>query len=224
MPERLVFPDADAVGDLLTFAARAGRTGDGLVRLRAAEGTLLVSAAPLAPRDLLDDTPTVLALRAMRIDPDLVCDLVVDAGGLAVAADEPAQLVLPETAVTAAWAGISPPRGGWSLVGELDASVIASRAQAGIAAVAESVPKDAGADVVQTVRAAVWGAPDRTLLDLPAGAAFAAFSLGFISGEEPAVVREAGPWRRLSLTRGHVLVRSTVRSGLTPVRRTGASS
>ncbi len=52
--------------------------------------------------------------------------------------------------------------------------------------------------------------------------AFAAFALGFIAGGEEAPVRRSGAWTRVSLTRGHVLVRGPVRSGLTAVRATGS--
>ena len=55
------------------------------------------------------------------------------------------------------------------------------------------------------------------------GLAFAAFALGFIAGEEQALIRRNGPWTRVSLSRGHVLVRGTVRNGLTAVRTTGAA-
>ncbi|MFG6445475.1 hypothetical protein ACFXP7_09115 [Microbacterium sp. P06] len=224
MSARLVFPDQQGAADVLTFASRAAQLGDGAVRLRAADGTLVITAAPLAPRDLLDPTPTVLGLRAVTIDPELVCDLVVVGSSLALAPDDPAEIVLPDSALSAMWAGISPPRGGWNLVGEVAASVLASRAQAGIADVAQTVPRDAGEEIVQSVRASVWGAPEPALGGLPLGTAFAAFALGFISGEEHAQVREAGPWRRLSLRRGHVLVRTTVRNGLTAVRSTGIST
>lgn len=223
MSARLVFPDPQGAADVFTFASRAAQLGDGAVRLRAAEGTLVMTSAPLAPRDLLDATPTVLGLRATSVDPELVCDLVVPGSALAIAADDASQVVLPDSAVTATWAGISPPRAGWRAVGEVAASVLASRAQAGIASVAQTVPRDAGEEIVQSVRASVWGADEPLLDGLPLGAAFAAFALGFISGEEQAQVREAGPWRRLSLRRGHVLVRSTVRSGLTAVRSTGSA-
>lgn len=217
-----MFPDAEAAADLLTFASRAQPLGDGAVRLRASSGTLVVTSAPLAPRGLLDATPTVLGLRAMAVDPELECDLVVPAETLTRALDDPAAVALPDTAVSAAWAGISPPRAGWDVVGELAASTLAARAQWGIAAVADGVPKDAGEDAVRAVRAQVWGPPDEALADLPLGVAFAAFALGFIAGEERAVVRAAGSWTRISLARGHVLVRGPVRSGLTAVRRTGA--
>lgn len=222
MSQRLIFPDAPTAADVLTFSARAARLGDGAVRLKATGGTLLDSAAPLAPRTLLESTPTVLGMRAVRVDPELVCDLVVPAEGL-TASDDPAALQLPDAAVTATWAGVSPPRAGWTDDGAIAAALLAERAQWGIAAVAEAVPKDAGDDAVHAVRAAIWGAADEPLAGLPLGVAFAAFALGFIASEEQAVVRRNGPWTRVSLARGHVLTRGTVRSGLTAVRATGAS-
>lgn len=223
MSSRLLFPDAEAAADLLTFAARAARLGDGAVRLRAMGGTLVTSCAPLAPRGLMDPTPTVLGLRASAVDPELECDLVVPAESLAPALDDPTAVTLPATAVTAAWAGVSPPRGGWTASGTLSASTLAARAQWGIAAVADGVPTDAGEDAVRAVRAQVWGPPDDALAGLPLGVAFAAFALGFIAGEEDAPVRRAGPWTRVTLARGHVLVRGPLRSGLTPIRRTGTA-
>ncbi|MCR2811685.1 hypothetical protein NQ166_08550 [Microbacterium sp. zg.Y1090] len=221
MPHLLRFPDARAAADAATFASRAARLGDGALRLQAASGTLLMSCAPLSPRGLLDATPTVLGIRASAVDAELVTDVVVDAAAVAPS-DDPAALTLPDVAVSAPWAGIAPPREGWSPAADLDAATVAARAQWGIAAVAETVPRDAGEDVVRTVRAAVWGAPDDALAGLPLGAAFAAFGLGFIGGAEPVAVRVAGPWTRLTFRRGHVLVRGPVKTGLTAVRTTGA--
>ncbi len=221
MSERLFFPDPHAAADALTFARRSRHLGDGAVRLRAAEGILVMTSAPLAPRGLLDATPTVLGMRMLPVDPELVCDVVVDASLLSLDADDARSLVLPDTGLAPAWAGISPPRGGWSGDGGIPASVLASRAQWGIAAVAESMPQNPGEDVVRSVRASVWGVPDAALDDLPLGTAFAAFGLGFIVGEEQAQVRSAGAWTRLSFARGHVLVRGPQRSGLTEVRTTG---
>ncbi|WP_336631222.1 MULTISPECIES: hypothetical protein [unclassified Microbacterium] len=220
MSHRLLFADAPSAADALTFARRAARLGDGAVRLKAEGGLLLMSAAPLAPRSLMESTPTIIGMRAVRVDPELVCDLVVPGSGLAVA-DDPSALELPETAVTATWAGVSAPRSGWSAVGTLSAATLAERAQWGIAAVAETAPTDAGEEALHAVRASIWGAADGPLDDLPLGTAFAAFALGFIGGEESAEVRTNGPWTRVSLARGHVLTRGTVRVGLTPVRATG---
>ncbi|MEU1970583.1 hypothetical protein ABZ477_02920 [Microbacterium sp. NPDC019599] len=223
MSQRLIFPDAEAAADALTFASRTAMVGDGGVRLQAANGTLAMTSAPLAPRGLLDSTPTVLALRALPVDPELLCDIVVEATQLAQAPDDSRAVELPETGLSPAWAGVAPPRTGWEASGTISAADLASRAQFGIASVAESMPADPGEDVVRAVRATVWAAPDDTLRGLPLGAAFAAFALGFIVGEEEARVFSSGPWTRITLRRGHVLVRGPVRSGLTPVRETGAA-
>ena len=183
-----MFPDPQAAADLLTFASRAVRLGDGVVRMRAAAGVLVTTAAPLAPRGLLDATPTVLGLRVSEVEPELERDPGVEASALSLAPDS---------------------------------SILAARAQYGIAAVADALPADPGEDVVRTVRGQVWGQPDEQLGGLPLGTAFAAFALGFIAGAEQATVRSSGVWTRVTLNRGHVLVRGPVRSGLTAVRSTG---
>lgn len=223
MSARLLFPDPQAAADLLTFSSRAVRLGDGTVRVRAQGGVLVTTSAPLAPRGLLDATPTVLGLRVSAIDPELECDLVVEASGLLPAPDDASAVLLPATATSPAWAGVSPPRTGWETVDAVDAAVLAQRAQYGVAAVADALPADAGEDVVRAVRARVWGEADEALGGLPLGTAFAASALGFIAGAEEAVVRRSGAWTRVTLQRGHVLVRGPVRSGLTAVRATGTA-
>ena len=67
------------------------------------------------------------------------------------------------------------------------------------------------------------GTPVRVndLTDITPWADAAGAKLGFIGGEERAAVRRNGPWARVSLSRGHVLVRSRVTTGLTGVRSTG---
>lgn len=224
MSSLLLFPDAHAAADVLMFADRSTRLGEGAIRLRAQGGTLAMTAAPLAPQTLLDATPTVLGMRFVQIDPELECDLVVDAASLALSPTDDTAVVLPDSALTAPWAGISPPRSGWTDAGEIDAATLAARAQWGIAAVAEAVPNNPGEEIVRTIRSDVWGRTDDQLAELPLGVAFAAFALGFIGGEETVKIRTSGPWTRLSLARGHVLTRGTVRSGLTEVRATGRAS
>jgi hypothetical protein len=224
MSERLLFPDAHTAADAVTFAGRAARLGDGAMRLQGSGGTLAMTAAPLAPRGLLDSTPTVLVLRAVPVDAELVCDLVVEASALKLAPDNASAVVLPSTALSPAWAGIAPPRSGWAAETALLAADLASSAQWGIAAVAESMPADAGEDIVRVVRASVWGESDAALDGLPRGTAFAAFAMGFIVGEESARRFRAGQWTRLTLDRGHVLVRGPVRTGLTEIRTTGSTS
>jgi hypothetical protein len=224
MPPRLLLADPGSAADALTFAGRAARFADEGLRLQAADGVLAMTAAALAPRGLGDATPTVLAMRTLAADPELVCDLVVEASALSAASDDASAVVLPETALSPSWAGIAPPRAGWASRGDVEASVLAAKAQGGIARVADGVPTDAGEDVVRAVRAAVWGGPDEELGGLPLGAAFAALSMGFISGGESARVFVSGPWTRVTLQRGHVLVRGPVAVGLTPVRRTGPAA
>jgi hypothetical protein len=224
MPQRLLFRDARAASDALTFAGRATPLGDGAIRLQAAEGVLVMTSAPLAPRGLFDATPTVLGMRMLPVDPELVCDLVVEASGLAIAPDDASSVVLPDTGLAPSWAGVSPPRGGWSALPGIAAATLAERAQWGIASVAETMPLNPGEDAVRSVRAAVWGVPDDAIGGLPLGAAFTAFALGFIAGEETARVLSSGPWTRVSLSRGHVIVRGPARIGMTDVRSTGAST
>ena len=221
MSERLVMADKESARDVLSFAGRAARAGEDGVRLQASGGTLVMTAAALAPKGLLDRTPTVLAMRMLRVDPELECDFVVST---LTADEDPRNLVLPDEAISPAWAGIAPPRGGWEYAGAIDAATLANRAQWGIAAVAHQVPDSPGEDAVRAVRGSVWGQPDDDLLTLPLGVAFAAFTFGFISGEEQAQVFTAGRWTRVSLRRGHVLSRGPAVSGLTPVRSTGAAA
>lgn len=221
MSQRLIFADPLAAADALTFAGRAARVGDGAVRLRAVGGTLAMTAAPFAPRGLFDSTPTVLAMRTLPVDPELECDVVIEAAQLTGSEDDPDQLRLPEIGLSPSWAGVSPPRSGWVTAAAVPASVLASRAQWGIAAVAEALPQNPGEDAVRAVRAAVWGVPDEALGGLVLGVAFAAFTLGFIVGEEDAAVRTSASWTRLTLQRGHIIVRGPARVGLTAVRDTG---
>lgn len=218
MSEQLVLADPESARDALTFVGRAAHIGDEGVRLQAQNGVLVMTAAALAPRGLLDRTPTVLATRILRVDPELECDLVVTELS---PGEGDGQLTLPTQAISPAWAGIAPPRGGWEQSGELDASTLATRAQWGIAAVAHQVPTDAGEDAVRVVRGSVWGQPDEDLDGLPLGVAFAAFSFGFIAGTENARVYSAGRWTRISLARGHILSRGPAVSGLTSVRQAG---
>lgn len=223
MPLPLRFPDDHSRDDVLTFAGRVAHLAESAVRLQAAGGVLALTAAPLAPRGLMDATPTVLAMRTSHVDPELECDLIVEAGLLAPGPGEQT-IALPESAVRAGWAGISAPRSGWAPATALAAADLAVRAREGMARVAQSLPADAGDDVVHRVRAQVWGERLDEWGGLPLGIAFAAVTLGFISGAEDVSVFVAASWTRITFARGHLLVRGPVAMGLTPVRSTGAGS
>lgn len=212
--------DEHGAADAGVFAARAARLGDGAVRLQAARGILALTAAPLAPSAWGDPTPTVLVMRTMAVAQDVSCDLVVDASALRTDGSE---LVLPDSAVRAAWVGVSPPRGGWEVAGDVSVEVLRAEAVAGMSAVATGVPESPGEDVVRLVRSEVWGRPVPELLGMPRGVAFAAEAMGLLGRDDRGgSVRTHTGWTRLSLRRGHVLVRRPAVAGLTPVRSTGA--
>jgi hypothetical protein len=59
---------------------------------------------------------------------------------------------------------------------------------------------------VHRVRSEVWGAPLDGFEHVPAGAAFAALSLGFL-GDDVIEQYGSGSWLRFSTQRGHVLVK-----------------
>lgn len=189
------------------------------MRFRGAGGVLTMTTAVLASRGLLDATPTVLAMRVLPVDPELECDLSVPASQLAAASDT--AIDLGETAVRPAWTGVTPPRAGWAPSGRIASDVLAARAQWGMAAVADALPSDPGEEIVRAARLRVWAEPDEALGSQLRAVAFGAVAMGFVLGEEHARVFSAPGWARLSLSRGHILVR-VPRSGMTEVRATGA--
>ena len=221
MTRAFTFADPASLDDLQVFLSRAQRVEDGSVRLIGGSGVLAVYTAVLYPVGLLDVTPTVLGLRTFALTGTESFDVVVPirslvmrverAQQLAVEAIEagretPASVGLPMEVHTATWAAISPPRGGWRAVPSLDAELLSQVAQAGIAEVAEAVPDAVGESIVRRVRAEVWSREIPGFEHIPAGAAFAELSLGFL-GEPVVKVYETGPWTRLTTTRGHVLVK-----------------
>lgn len=215
MDRSLVLPDAGAVQDMRTYLGRADRVDRASVRLVAEGGVLAVYTAVLHPAGLLDETPTVLGLRTVAVERHLQLDAVVPIASLLDRlerlpgnGDGPIELALPTEVATVTWAGVAPPRSGWSPVDRTDAGRLAELARSGIVEVAENIPIDAGEALVRRVRSEVWGRPIDGLEFVPQGAAFAAQSLGFLGDPlEQVPVYGSGPWTRLSTERGHVLVK-----------------
>jgi hypothetical protein len=216
MDRFLTLPDVTALTDLRTYLSRADRIDRASVRLIAGGGVLAVYTAVLHPGGLLDETPTVLGLRTVKIRVDQVLDAVVPITSLVarldaaeIAPDDGTVLIgIPAEVATVTWAGVAPPRAGWQPVSGTVAGRLESVAKAGIVEVAEALPADAGEAIVRRVRAEVWGRAVPDLAQVPAGAAFAAHSLGFLGDPaEEIPVYETGPWTRLSSARGHVLVK-----------------
>jgi hypothetical protein len=214
----LLLADAESLRDLATYLRRAKRLDpDGAARLRGHGGVLAVYVSPLHGGGL----PDVLGLRTFALDRPSQVDVVVPLPALtdrlARPADTPALPVPPVPAVGVSWAGVTPPRRGWTALGAVPSPLLSEVAEAGVAEVAAGVPDVAGARAVARLRAAVWArptplaadrgaVPGRACVEVPAGAAFAAEGLGFLD-EGAVLVFEAGPWQRLSSRRGHVLVR-----------------
>ncbi|MFO7691202.1 MAG: hypothetical protein R6W83_11735 [Cryobacterium sp.] len=141
----------------------------------------------------------------------------------------PVELAVPFETTTVSWAGISPPRSGWQPLGEMDVAVLEAAARSGIDEVAAAIPSGTGEALVQKVRSTVWSQPIDALEYIedpaqpglpagsgdgpvrgavPAGAGFAAVSLGFLAADERVQLFRSGSWLRLSTSRGHVLVKS----------------
>ena len=216
MNRSLTLADTLALSDLQTFLSRAARVEEGSVRLIADSGVLAVYTAILYPIGLLDETPTVLGLRTYAVQEKDALDVVVPIRSLlqrveraVLGSEEGADgptITVPMEVNTVTWAGISPPRGGWTPQQSVEPVVLQRAAEAGIAEVADAVPTGIGAQLVQRVRSEVWSRPIEGLEHIPAGAAFAALSLGFL-GADPVEIRETGAWSRLSTQRGYVLIK-----------------
>ncbi len=215
MDRTLTLPDATARADLTTYLSRADRVDRASVRLIAGGGVLAVYTAVLHPSGLLDETPTVLGLRTVRIADDQALDAVVPITSFvsrlesaASAAAGGVRVGVPAEVAAVTRGGVAPPRAGWHEVDRTEAGPLAEVARAGIVEVAEAIPTDAGEALVRRVRAEVWGRPIPRWEHVPAGAAFAAQSLGFLGDPAERIpVYDSGPWTRLSAARGHVLVK-----------------
>jgi hypothetical protein len=229
-PATLWLPDEAARADLATFTGRARRVdAAGAVRLVAHGNVLAVTACALHGAS----GPTVLAMRTLVLAAPSEVDATVPVAALGdrLAREHPAGPggrpggqaqpeatagrfavpMPPGAAVTAAWAGLMPPRRGWERSGTVPAAVLAAAAREGIAAVAAGTPPGAGAAAVTRLRAGVWGRPLAGYAGVPSGAAFAVDAFGFLPAggpESEASLHRAGAWVRLSTSRGHVLART----------------
>lgn len=200
-----------SASDLATFVGRAQRVDpDGLARLVAVGTVLAAYASPVHG----SGGPTVLALRVQSLLEPAEADALV---ALAALSDRfarlhrstgPRRLALPPSQpVGAAWAGLSPPRGGWLPMGELGTDAVADAARRGTEEIATGAPAGSGAAAVARLRARVWGRALTQHPDVPAGAAFVLEAFGFLVPSERVQVHAHGLWRRLTTSRGYVLTR-----------------
>ncbi|MBQ1443751.1 MAG: hypothetical protein IIZ13_07870 [Renibacterium sp.] len=211
MSQTLVFSDDAGVADFRTFVSRARAADDGAIRLQASSGVLAAWVCSMRPKLLGEGTPTVLGLRTMAVarqaDSDDTVSLASVADRLARLEPGERELPVPPMGVREAWASVSPPRADWRLVAQLDADRLIQAAKTGVREVAQIIPVNPGALIVNNARASVWGRELPDVPGVPAGAAFAGYALGFWKPGEPVALFQSARWLRLSSGAGHVLVR-----------------
>jgi hypothetical protein len=217
-PDSLQLTGRAALQDLATFVGRAGRVDSGgAARLVAHGDVAAVFVSPVHG----GGGPTVLGLRVLRLaqpaDVDTTVPLAalsdrfarIVAGGL-VGPDAPVRLPLPPQEAAEPWAGMSPPRAGWEVVGTVPEPVLRAAARTGVEEISAGAGEGSGAHAVARLRALVWGRDVDGVPGLPAGAAFAAEALGFLAPDEPVALHRTGAWRRLTTQHGHVLARTAL--------------
>jgi hypothetical protein len=199
--------------DAVQFLERAARVNNSAARLIADGENLQIYVGVLFPRGLLDATPTVLGLRVFRLLEAAAFDVVVPIESLVhrlqvgVEQGESSTRVPAEVA-SLQWAAITPPKDGWRRRLGVPAEALAAAAARGVAAVAQAVPESIGEAVLQKVRSEVWGATIPEHKRIPAGAAFAADALGFVT-DGSLTVHTLDNWLRVSSKAGYVLVKFT---------------
>lgn len=205
------FGDPHGHADFATFVGRARRVQpDGAIRLQAL-GSFLVATVSVLDGSGVMGEGAVIGMRIVAVAPGAPLDATVSFAAVAdrLARDDAGTTVfsVPPTTVQAAWAGLTPPRGGWEPVGSLDGRDVDRIAAQGISDVAQGAPEGAGSHAVETLRRRVWGAMSDTVPPVRAGLAFGAHVLGFTRPGEAATVSAHGRWTRMSTSRGHVLAR-----------------
>lgn len=216
MTERvtLTFRDAESVRDLDTFIDRAGAIENESVRLLADGGVLTAWVQVLSPRGLSDTTPTVLGMRGFALATPAHVDVVVPIESLRVrlsnpeVADDSVTVTLPAAVPSIRWTVTLPPREGWEVTGKVNASDLERVARDGVKEVQKNIPTEAEERVVRSIRSQVWGSNISKKIGLPAGVAFGAVTLGFLTDKSlPVSIRD--PWIRVSSAGGDVIAKRT---------------
>ncbi|MFM2412575.1 MAG: hypothetical protein RLZZ587_908 [Actinomycetota bacterium] len=216
MTERvtLAFRDGESVRDLDTFVDRAGAIENESVRLIADGDVLTAWVQVLSPRGLSDTTPTVLGMRGFALAAPAHVDLVVPIESLRVrlgtpeTADGKFLITLPAAVPSIRWTVTLPPRDGWEVTGKVNSSDLEKVSRDGVKEVQKNIPTEAEERVVRSIRSQVWGSNISKKIGLPAGVAFAAVTLGFLTEKTlPVSIRD--PWIRISSVGGDVIAKRT---------------
>lgn len=191
--------------DFSTYLERAKHLGCEHVWLVGAGTALAAYVGVFTPQGLLDSSATVLGLRVFEREEQEPLDTVVEIRALLDRlAHDPLVIPMPVPQVGITWSGVAPPRSGWEQHDELSEEKLSAIAEAGIEEVAKA--NGLGTNIVQSVREEVW---QRKIegTDLPAGAAFAAYGLGFLRDGQSKLTKN-GVWSRLTTQRGHILIKN----------------
>lgn len=203
----LRFPDSESFEDLRTYITRA-RTldADGAIRFQC-RGLALAAYVDVLPGRGVMTTGAIIGLRVMALAEPADVDVTVSLDSVRerLARGRVSTFSIPPTTVRVGWAAVAPPRAGWEIVGDLSVHDLKTTATQGIAEIAQGSPQGSRASAVAALRERVWARDSGTTPPVPAGAAFAAYALGFLT-QETARVFAHGRWIRLSTATGHVLV------------------
>lgn len=208
--------DEQTALDLTAYLTRAKKMDPkGIVRLRAFGNLLTAYVAPLFNSSILENGPTVLGLRTMELREETELNILVpiqavlDRLAFDLETDTKSELdrfrFTMQSSERVPWAGVSPPRTGWEQFGTLAEPMLTGVAKKGIAEVAETIPESVGGPIAARIRTEVWGRAIDVESKVPAGAAFVAAGLGFLTKDEQVPVFHSQGWIRLSSKFGHVL-------------------
>lgn len=213
----LTFEDVASLSDLGRYAHRAkALDDDAAVRLQAA-GRVLAAWVGVLPGSGILGEGLVLGLRTFALAEPADIDVAVPAAAVTdrtARATGESLLSVPPVHLTPTWASLTPPRSGWEYAGAASGDDLADVARAGLEEVGAAV-KERGAAAGFT-KQQVWGATvsyssaepgSGTAVELPAGVAFAAYALGFLSPGRPVQVYRTNRWTRVTGPGGHVLTR-----------------
>lgn len=214
MKRSFTLAEAASLQDMERYLTRAKKMDkNGVVRIRAFGDVLAIYVAPIFTSNLIQDGPTAIGLRTMKLDSPTEIDAIVEISSVLdrLPRAENLKVELPESQEVASWTGISPPRSGWQSMGTMAEATITQWAKDGITEVATSLPENVGGPVAARIRAQIWSRPVDIRLMLPGAAAFAMAGLGFLTRDEEVKVFRSGLWLRLSSKHGHVLTRESKR-------------
>ncbi|HEY5186674.1 MAG TPA: hypothetical protein VIM19_17615 [Actinomycetes bacterium] len=197
----LLLAGAEETAGLSAYLERLVALDDrAAVRLQAGGTVLGVWGGP--PMDVVTLRPVALAEQA-RVDVTVSAQRLLER----LADDRPVEL--PAAVPGPGWAGLLPPRTGWTAVATVPAAVVDDAVRAGVEAFQRRVRLLSEAERTRArldaVAEEVWGQP--VLADVPLRAAHAADKVRLLHRDGEVTAYRAGGWLRLACPGGSVAVR-----------------